>query len=116
MITRAAAIRLPPSSLDVPGMNATRVFVAVAGVLFTTGHGLGAEAPAGASSCAGCHSAASGSRALRALGGIPAAEITTGMAAFKSGSAPATIMDRIAKGFTEEEIRAIAGWYAAQKP
>jgi sulfide dehydrogenase cytochrome subunit len=116
MITRAAAIRPPPFSLDVPGMNATRIFVAAVGVLLTTGHGLGAEAPAGASSCAGCHSAASGSNAMRALGGMPAAEITARMAAFKSGSAQATIMDRIAKGFTEEEIRAIATWYAAQKP
>jgi cytochrome c553 len=53
---------------------------------------------------------------MRALGGIPAAEITAKMAAFKSGNAQATIMDRIAKGFTEEEIRAIAAWYAAQKP
>jgi len=24
-------------------------------------------------------------------------------------------MDRIAKGFTDDEIRAIAAWYAAQK-
>ena len=47
---------------------------------------------------------------------MPAAEITAKMAAFKSGNAQATIMDRIAKGFTEEEIRAIATWYAAQKP
>jgi sulfide dehydrogenase cytochrome subunit len=116
MITTAAATRPPPSSLDVPGMNATRVFVAAVGVLLTAGHGLGAEAPAGASSCAGCHSAASGSSAMRALGGMPAADITASMTAFRSGSTQATIMDRIAKGFTEEEIRAIATWYAAQKP
>jgi cytochrome c553 len=25
-------------------------------------------------------------------------------------------MDRIAKGFTDEEIQAIAAWYAAQQP
>jgi cytochrome c553 len=25
------------------------------------------------------------------------------------------VMDRIAKGFTDEEIQAIAAWYAAQK-
>ena len=116
MITKAAAKWLPPSSLDMPGMNATRIFVAAVGVLLTAQHGLGAEAPAGASSCAGCHSAASGSGAMRALDGMPAAEIIARMAAFKSGGSPATIMDRIAKGFTEEEIRAIATWYTAQKP
>ena len=97
-------------------MNATRISVAAAMVLLTTGAGYAAEAPAGASSCTGCHAAASGSNAMRALGGMPAAEITAKMVAFKSGRAQATIMDRIAKGFTEEEIRAIATWYAAQKP
>ena len=97
-------------------MNATRISVAAAMVLLMTGAGTAAEVPAGASSCTGCHAAASGSNAMRALGGIPAAEITAKMVAFKSGGAQATIMDRIAKGFTEEEIRAIATWYAAQKP
>jgi cytochrome c553 len=38
------------------------------------------------------------------------------MTAFKSGKLSATIMDRIAKGFSDDEIRAIAAWYAAQKP
>ena len=31
------------------------------------------------------------------------------------GPAPGTVMDRIAKGFTDDEIKAIAAWYAAQK-
>ena len=97
-------------------MNATRISVAAAMVLLTTGAGSAVDAPAGASSCTGCHAAASGSSAMRALDGMPASEIAAKMTAFKSGSAQATIMDRIAKGFTEEEIRAIATWYAAQKP
>jgi cytochrome c553 len=37
------------------------------------------------------------------------------MQAFKSGQKPATVMDRIAKGFTDAEIQAIADWYAQQK-
>ena len=37
------------------------------------------------------------------------------MIAFKSGQRPGTIMDRIAKGFSDEEIRAIAAWYEQQK-
>jgi cytochrome c553 len=36
------------------------------------------------------------------------------MQAFRAGSRPATVMDRIAKGFTEAEIAAIAAWYAAR--
>ncbi len=41
--------------------------------------------------------------------------IVSQMAAFKSGARKATIMDRIAKGFSEEETRAIAAWYEQQK-
>jgi len=37
------------------------------------------------------------------------------MAAFRSGQKPATVMDRIAKGFTDAETRAIADWLATQK-
>ena len=37
------------------------------------------------------------------------------MQAFRSGQRPATVMGRIAKGFSEAEIAAIAEWYAAQK-
>lgn len=32
------------------------------------------------------------------------------MLAFKAGTRAATVMDRIAKGFSDEEIRAIAQW------
>jgi cytochrome c553 len=33
----------------------------------------------------------------------------------RTGQRPGTGMDRIAKGFTDDEIKAIAAWYAAQK-
>ena len=97
-------------------MTATRVLVATAIVLLTMQGIDAAEAPPGASSCTGCHAGATGIAEMHTLAGMPAAAITDKMIAFKSGSTPATIMDRIAKGFTEEEIRAIASWYAAQKP
>jgi cytochrome c553 len=38
------------------------------------------------------------------------------MQEFRSGQRPATVMDRIAKGFTDAETAAIADWYAQQKP
>ena len=44
-----------------------------------------------------------------------AADTSTAMIAFKAGQRPGTIMDRIAKGFSDEEIQAIAQWYAGQK-
>jgi cytochrome c553 len=34
---------------------------------------------------------------------------------FRSGARQATVMDRIAKGFSDEETRAIAIWLAAQR-
>ena len=37
------------------------------------------------------------------------------MDAFRSGSKPGTVMGRIAKGFTDDEMRPIAAWLAAQK-
>jgi cytochrome c553 len=39
----------------------------------------------------------------------------TAMAGFRDGSLPATVMNRIAKGFSDDELRAIAAWLAAQK-
>jgi cytochrome c553 len=48
------------------------------------------------------------------IAGRPAAEIVATMEAFRSGQKPATVMDRIAKGFSEAEIRAIAEWLSAQ--
>ncbi len=73
-------------------------------------------APAGASACSGCHPA---SRAVETpftrLTGRNPAEVLTAMQEFRSGQRPATVMDRIAKGFTDDQIKAIAAWYAAQK-
>jgi cytochrome subunit of sulfide dehydrogenase len=36
------------------------------------------------------------------------------MQAFRSGARPATVMGRIAKGFSDDEVKAIAAWYGAQ--
>ncbi|GJD59097.1 c-type cytochrome [Methylobacterium dankookense] len=69
--------------------------------------------PPGASSCSGCHGPADGG-AVPSLAGLPAEAIAGALAAFRAGTRPATVMDRIAKGFTEEESRAIAAWLAAR--
>jgi sulfide dehydrogenase cytochrome subunit len=50
----------------------------------------------------------------RVLGQDPAG-IVIAMREFRSGQRPATVMDRIAKGFTEDETQAIAAWLGAQK-
>jgi len=53
---------------------------------------------------------------MQPIRGGKADEIVAAMAEFRSGARPATVMDRIAKGFTEDETRAIALWLAEQKP
>jgi len=97
-------------------MTAARFSVASAAVLVTIGLACAAEAPPGAASCSGCHAASpNAGTPVPPLAGRPAAEIASQMAEFKSGARKGTIMDRIAKGFSEEEIRAIAAWYEQQK-
>jgi sulfide dehydrogenase cytochrome subunit len=49
------------------------------------------------------------------LVGRPAAEIVAAMQGFRIGQRPATVMDRIAKGFSDDETAAIAAWYGGQK-
>jgi sulfide dehydrogenase cytochrome subunit len=75
-----------------------------------------ADAPPGATSCSGCHPSKKWvDTKVPRLNGRPAGEIISAMQAFKAGVAGGTVMDRIAKGFSSEEIKAIADWYAAQK-
>ncbi len=70
-------------------------------------------APPGALTCSGCHGAA-GSE-LPSLRGKDAATITQALLAFRSGAREATLMNRITKGFSEDELAAIAVWIEAQK-
>jgi len=75
-----------------------------------------AEPPAGAASCSGCHpSSARVSSPVSRLAGMDRAAIVKGMQDFRSGQRAGTVMDRIAKGFTDDEIQAIAAWFATQK-
>jgi cytochrome subunit of sulfide dehydrogenase len=74
------------------------------------------EPPPGAAACSGCHAANTRvDTAVPSLIGRSAAGIVEQMQAFKTGQRPATVMDRIAKGFTDAEIAAIAAWYIEQK-
>jgi sulfide dehydrogenase cytochrome subunit len=71
-----------------------------------------ASPPPGASSCSGCHG---GVAPLPVLTGRNAGEIVVALDAFRDGTRPATVMDRIAKGFSHDETLAIAAWWAGQK-
>jgi len=67
--------------------------------------------PPGASSCAGCHAEGA---AMGALDGRSEAEIATALREYRSGARPASVMGRIAKGFSEDESQAIAAYLAHQ--
>lgn len=73
-----------------------------------------AAAQTSAAACSGCHAPRSDGP-IPSLAGRPAAEIVAAMAAFRSGERAATVMDRIAKGYSDEEIRVIADWYEAHQ-
>ena len=70
-----------------------------------------------AATCANCH----GSNGVSAggtasLAGMPAAELAAKMQEFRAGTRSATVMHQIAKGFTDEQVALVAGWFAARKP
>ena len=100
-------------------MNTTRIATVggLALVLLGPAWEVGAaDAPAGAMSCSGCHPAGRGVDAsVPRLVGRDPTDIVTAMQGFKSGQRPSTVMDRIAKGFSDDEVKAIAAWYGAQK-
>jgi cytochrome c553 len=68
--------------------------------------------------CANCHGTNGQARGdiLKPLAGVPAETIVAAMANYRSGATPATVMQQIAKGFGDEQIRAIATYFAAQRP
>ncbi len=100
-------------------MNATPATLAAALMLALIGLGMAASAepPAGASACSGCHPADRkvAIAAMPSLAGRNPAEIVAAMQAFRSGARPSTVMDRIAKGFSDAEVEAIAAWFGAQR-
>ena len=75
-----------------------------------------AEPPAGAAACTGCHPVSTRvTSPVPRLAGLDRAAIVKAMQDFRAGRRVATVMDRIAKGFTDDEVQAIAAWYAGQK-
>jgi cytochrome subunit of sulfide dehydrogenase len=70
-----------------------------------------------AATCANCHGTNGSARGeMKPLAGVPAEKIIALVADYKNGNQPATIMHQIAKGYTDEQIKLIAAYFAAQKP
>jgi cytochrome c553 len=49
---------------------------------------------------------------MPSLQGKSASDIDSAMIAFRTGAREATVMDRIAKGFSDSETKAISQWLA----
>ena len=100
-------------------MDVTRIVTAAALVFALIDYAAAAgpaDAPPGALACSGCHPAGrTADTTVPRLNGRNPADIVTAMQAFKSGQLPSTVMDRIAKGFSDDEVKAIAAWYGAHK-
>jgi len=70
-----------------------------------------------AAACAACHNTDG-----RSVGGMPALagrggdELYRALVEFRTGKRPATVMHQHTRGYTEDELRRIADWFAAVKP
>jgi cytochrome c553 len=69
-----------------------------------------------AATCANCHGTNGVTRGsdVEPLAGKPRDELVRKVQEFKQGKKPGTIMPQLAKGYTDEQIELMAGFFAAQ--
>lgn len=69
-----------------------------------------------AANCANCHGTnGAGAQGLPGLAGLKKEYFIEQMANFKSGQREATLMHQIAKGYSDEQIAAMAAFFEQQK-
>ena len=70
-----------------------------------------------AAPCAICHGTGGHpvTKEVTQLAGMPRDKIATEMRAFRDGQRPATVMHQLAKGYSDAQIDAVAGWFSTQK-
>ena len=91
--------------------------VAALGAAHAAGQGNDPNLPRSlAATCANCHGTNGVSVGeVSSLAGKPKDEIVRKMQDYKKGAVPGTIMPQLAKGYTDEQIDLVAGWFAVQK-
>jgi len=68
-----------------------------------------------AATCANCHGTNGQARGdMKPLAGMPADKLIALVNDYRNGNQPATIMHQISKGYTDAQLRLIAGYFAAQ--
>ncbi len=77
---------------------------------------MGADAAMLSNTCFGCHGTDGNSMgpASPTIAGLSPTYFEETMVGFASGEIPATVMDRIAKGYTEDEIKTMAKFYSGK--
>ena len=70
-----------------------------------------------AATCASCHGTDGRAvgEGMPPLAGADAAYLAAQMRAFRGGQRPATVMHQLAKGYSDAQIDALAGYFAARK-
>ena len=76
---------------------------------------LGRNLAAGCANCHGTNGQAVVGAGLEPLAGTDQDKLLQKLAEFRAGTRPATVMHQIAKGYTDEQLRLIAAWFAARK-
>jgi len=72
--------------------------------------------PVLALTCASCHGVDGKSPgAIPSIAGRPAKELKDALVGFKTGTRPATVMNRLAKGYTDQEIDFLATYFSRKK-
>ena len=113
--TLGLKLNLKQLSLGWRAMKARHAFMVIL-VCAGLSPAVAAEAPPGAASCTGCHAEKQNVNSpVPRLAGQDASAMITAMQAYRGGQRPATVMDRIAKGFSDDEIASIASWLVMQR-
>lgn len=70
-----------------------------------------------AATCSSCHGTAghSAGGVMATLAGRERSELLRMLTEFKAGQRPATIMQQIARGYSDAQLEQIATWFAAQR-
>ncbi len=69
-----------------------------------------------AAACANCHGTLGVAQpGMESLAGVPKDDLQKKLMDFKNGRKPATLMHQISKGYTDEQIEQLAGYFAALK-
>jgi cytochrome c553 len=92
----------------------------LAALAFAAPHALAQDANLArnlAATCANCHGTNGAARGeMKVLAGVKADTLIAMINDYKAGTQPASIMHQISKGYTDEQIKLIAGYFAAQQP